>query len=361
MQQDSSWSYSSYEPRTVYAPESYSYPTVRFDRKGIEELLAHFRKYDESFNRLAAEGGTAQDIQALTRILQQRFRIRGPYGNAEASLSAPGDIANALSHTGQYDVHFEVRRIDWGLPTYYACRVRQDYWGTYGLVVDDLYRSERYRLDEPRFVKLQSYGRNAYFLRLSQFRNDVARMLAEDKLTEKPKTDNLLYLLGRYVLQGAWHVDQKFSFLVASAFGLPNLRQVVELCYMCLGCDLCTARRYLNDDILSFFQSIYENKALSALIAQLSDVTGKQATALSKNALECYQETAALFNAFLETPVEWQAVPKGSLPLWKLILGNMNRLPDIAEQTCGQAILLQAREKLETEAQDCTGRLLSTI
>lgn len=359
MYEDSSWNYSYYTGKDAGWSGSYSYSRERYDPNGITKLLWFIAQYDESLERLARKGGTAHDIRTLTHMLQHAFIIRGPHGESEARLSDPAGIATALSHTGQYDVHFEVRRIDLGLPAYYVCRVRQDYWGSYGLVVEDLHRSERFTLGEPRFVKLQSHGRSEYFLRLSQFRNDVACMLGEKNDTEKPKTDNLLYLLGRHVLQGAWHVDQRFSFLVASAFDLPNLRQIVELCYMCLSSDLCALRRYLNDDILQFFESIYPNRALSSLMARLPGLTGNQAQALSKSARECYVEIAGGFNTFLKTNVKWQAVQDGIMPLWKLILGNTNRLPQIAEQTNGQETLQKALNTLETEAAQCIERLLN--
>jgi hypothetical protein len=358
MQQNLPWIDSSSCLGTPYQSGSYSYAREGYSPDGIAKMLWFIRQYDESFERLAQQGGSTQDIRTLTHMLQHEFVICGPYGESEAKLSDPASVSRALSNSGQYDVHFEVRRTDLGLPAYYVCRIRQDYWGAYGLVVEDLFRSKRYIIDEPRFVKLFAHGRNTHFLRLSDFREDVARMLGEAGATERPRTDSLIYLLGRYVLQGAWHVDQRFSFLVAAAFDLPGLKQVVELSYMCLSCDLCALRRYLNDDILRFFEDIYSNRALASLIARLPSLTGNHFNALSKKALDCYVEVTLLFNSFLKTEVVWQAVERETMPLWKLILGNMDRLSLVAQQAGGQQALQKARQTLETESEECVGKLL---
>jgi hypothetical protein len=329
-----------------------------FDRAGLAGMLGQFEEYEGQFLSLAEKGGSVQDIRRLTGLLGQPFVLRGPCGEAEARLGDPVSVKNALTHAGQYDVHLEVRRIDLGLPAYYLSRVRKDYWEAYGLVVEDLYRSSRYPIDEPRFIRLMDAGRNTYFLRLSDFREPVSRMLGEERSAVRPRTDSLLYTLGRYVLQGAWHIDQRFAFMVAKAFDLPNLQEVIELSYFCLSCDLGALRRHLNGDVLRFFNDVYPNKALSSLIARLPHLNGSQFSALSQCALECYVDITALFNEFLRTTVQWQAPPSDETPLWKLILANMGRLPIISTPASLQESILAARTRLESGAATCIEQTL---
>lgn len=332
----------------------------RARREGLSKLIWFIHQYDTALEKLAREGGGVGEMLQLTRLLQKGLVIAGPWGAQEVKLSEPAGVAAALGKTGLHDVHFDVHRTELGLPAYYICRVEQDYWGTYGLVVEDLYRSKRYTLDEPRFVALYKHGRNTQYLRLSGFRPDTARLFGEEAYLDQPRTDHLLYLLGRYVLQGTWHVDQRFSFQVADAFDLPHLKQVIELIYMCLSCDLSALRRFLNPDLHRFFKEVYPNRGLAALMRRLPGMTGVQLNALSEKALACYLEVNGLFNEFLKTETAWQSMQTGKVPLWKLVLGNTARLPLVANQVMGQEAIAEARTLLENEAALRMRRLVET-
>ena len=330
----------------------------RYDREGLNEMLHYIRAYDEGFMKLARAGGGAEDIYQLTSTLNAAFTVYGPRGDEEARLSNPASVSHALSRTGQYDIHFEVRRGELGFPLYYLCRIHQDPWSRYGLIVEDVYRSGRFEFDEPRFVKLLRYGRNRLFLRLSEYRALVARMLGETGPGEQPETDELLFLIGKDILQGAWHVDQRFSFMVADALDLPNLKQAVELSYLCLSCDLCAMRRHVSNDLLRFFDEIYPNQSLAKLVSLLPEMTGNQFNALAQKALGSYIEIAQCFNDFLKTQLEWKTVERGEKPLWKLLLANTNRLNLVANQMHSQEGLAEARRKLERESRKHIEELL---
>ncbi|HPO14087.1 MAG TPA: hypothetical protein PLI09_11625 [Candidatus Hydrogenedentes bacterium] len=327
-----------------------------YEPGGLEAMVDVMRTYDTLRSKLACEGGNILDLRHLTEVLARNFSLYGPYGKDKARLMEPKGLNKALKTTGQYDVHLEIRRMDYGLPAYYLARTHHDCWGTYGLEVEDLYRSKDFPLEDPRFVKFMEAGRGKYSLRLSPFRNQIADVL---NIKQQDDIDNLLYTLGRCVFQGAWHVDQRFSFMVAEAFDIPVLKSVIELIYMCLSIDLCALRRNLNNDLIGFFQKIYTNETFVHLLKQLPELNENQFAALTRGALEAYVTITDHFNQFLRTEVRWQALNTGHLPLWKPILANIKRLDLVAGQTMSQDELREAREHLQSGAHQCVQQLLN--
>ena len=220
-------------------------------------------------------------------------------------------------------MHVEIRRLDSGLPAYYVARVSRDWWGTYGLLVQDIYLSGEFAFEDPRFVKLMTGGRGAYFLCLSPFREKVALM---PRMTKSDAIDGFLYTLGRNILQGAWHVDQRFSFMVADAFDALVLKTAIELIDTIRSIDLHALRRQLNNDLVHFFEKIYPNEALVQLMKTLPPLKDEQFAALSRGASDAYVAISDQFNRFLRTHVPWQTLQSGHMPLWKLLLANMKAL-----------------------------------
>lgn len=323
-----------------------------YDPKGIEEMLSIMHGVEQQRLKLACKGGDADDIRKLTGLLRHEFTLTGRNsldGKAgTAHLADPQGVKRALWAAGQLDLHFEVRRTHYGLPMYYLARTHHDWWGAYGLIVEDLFLSDGYPVDDPRFVKLTRAGRGQYFLRLSPFRESVADM---DGLEDRDGIDDLFYRLGRCALQGAWHTDQRFSFMVAEAFGMPQLKAAIELVYMCLSVDLCALRTHLTEHVPRFFTEVYPNPALVRLIHRLPGMNGQTINELSHTALEAYRQIARHFNRFLTTEVAWQGIEKTQVPLWKLMLANMKRLETLARYLEEDATFQQARSTLLEEAE----------
>ncbi len=335
-------------------------PKVYSGKKGLKELIQTTKQYDKRYEQLACRGGTTRDLNMLTGTLEKKFIISGGRYSFKAHLSNPESVLCALEKTGHHDIFFEVRRLQHGLPVYYICRAVHDDWGVYGLVVEDLHRSDRYVLEDPRFATLYQNSNTIICLRVSMFREQTARMFGEENKSKQPETDHLLYLLGRYILQGMWHVDQRFAFKVAEAFQLPNLKQTVELIYLCLSCDLGMLRGLPEAEVRRFFKDIYPHNGLSVFLTRLPRITGRQLGLVSEKALLCYLEVNRLFNDFLKTEIHTHTLQSQKLPLWKLILGNIPRLPLIAAQTTTEESLCLSRNLLEKEAIACTDRLLET-
>ncbi len=327
-----------------------------FDAGGISGLVAALKDYDQCRVQLARCGGTAGDLQEISGILLNEITICGPYGSEEATLSAPESVKKALLHSGQYDLRFEVRRAHYGLPLYYLARTHHDWWGACGLLIEDLFRSEDFPLGDPRFAKLMEAGRGTYFVRLAPFREAAATMAGFEN---RDDVDNLLYTLGRCVFQGAWHVDQRFSFMVSDAFRLTELRSTIELLYMVLSVDLCALRNHLNKFVPKFFSEVYPNHALVNLIERLPDMNGKTITALSQCALDAYVEMTAQFNQFLRTTVTWRFLEGKEMPLWKLILANMKRLDVVSASLEGQPAMQESRARLLEHAEGWAQKMLA--
>ncbi len=315
-----------------------------YDPAGLARLVSVLAAYDRARERLAREGGRVADLRALTGMLTEPFIIEGPYGSAEATLNAPQSVRKALNKAGQYDAHLEIRRVAHDFPAYYLARTHRDWWGAYGLVVEDVHRSGDFTLDDPRFVKFMYAGRGKHYLRLAAFRDKVGML---EGMKQGDDLDGFLYTLGRCVFQGAWHVDQRFSFMVADAFGLGHLKSAVEVTYMCLSVDLFGLRRHLTDDMRRFFSESYQNEPLVLLLNMLPSLKPQQFAALSRNASDCYLSVTEHFNRFLGTELPWRALNDGPMPLWKLLLGNMKRLDVVARHTTDFPEFKSAREALE--------------
>ena len=348
--------YGASETQGGYYGRGYYAQRAWYDAAGLKDLTATMDAYDSLRRKLAREGGSVGDLRALSDLLTRSICVGGAYGTAEAKLNKPESVKKALTCAGQYDVHYEIRRLDSGLPAYYLSRMSRDWWGTYGLLVEDIYRSEDFAIEDPRFVKLMTGGRGEYFLRLAPFREKVAQI---PNMTKSSTIDAFFYTLGRNILQGAWHVDQRFSFMVADAFEVPMLKAAIELIYTVLSIDLHVLRRQLNENLLRFFEDVYPNEALVQLMRILPALKDDQFAALSRGASDAYMAISEQFNRFLRTDVPWRMVETGHMPLWKLLLANVKRLDMVARQTADLRELCDARECLQNGAKACVECLLS--
>ena len=155
--------------------------------------------------RLQQRGGTVGDLDRFTHLLNEHIEMEDGYQKHVVSLSNQQSLKSALADIGGWDLRLQVRQLENRMPVYYLCRIYSDYWAEYNLIVEDLYLSPDYPMDDERFVKLMSAGHENYHLRLSQFRNRIGELLREK--TDETEIDHLidrhLYALGRNIFQAA--------------------------------------------------------------------------------------------------------------------------------------------------------------
>lgn len=317
--------------------------------QAIQPLVERIREYDSIRLKLEREGGYISDFSRVTQLLSQPFMIKGINRNCPAALTDQNSLRTALYEAGGDDYHLDVRQLSTRMPVYYLCRIRRDYWSEYSLIVEDVYQSTGYPMVDDRFVRLMDGGHEAYYLRLSQFREGVKIAGSNTGSMSELETDDLLYRLGRHIFQAAWHEDQRLGVLTALHFGLTHFREAIELLYLCLSGELCEMRSATNHRVLSFFEEIYPQPAIRAFLKMLCELDGATINDLPRRALKLYVRLSAAFSRFLSVEICW-GHQKATITLYKLVFGNFSRLPLIAAQIKEDSCIRSAALRLEQEA-----------
>ena len=350
----------SVEP-AVWTPSSdgLGYPPAtqqdRNTRKALQPLLSCLQDYDTLRRRLEQWGGTPDDFARVADLLNDKIALRSHYTKHSPSLTDQASLRRALTDVGGFNLRLDIRQLDTGMPVYYICRTRNDYWSEYSLIVEDIYLSPGYVMTEERFVKLMDFGHESYYLRLAQFREQIEEMLdAENKgsghTNNEWQVDDLLYSLGRHVFQAAWHEDQRPGMLAATHFGLENFRHAIELLYLCLSGELCELRSAVDGRMLQFFQAIYPQPALHAFLKMLPHLDGGVLNEFPDKALKLYAMLAKAFGEFIAVEVPW-GPNQNEMPLYKLLFANLNRLHLVADPLHGNETLQKAVNRIEEKAQ----------
>lgn len=330
-------------------------------REATQPLIDQVRRYDNARLLLENVGGETADLVAITEILDKTFGLRGrTYNSSIVKLSEPETARTGLADI-DYDLNMDVRLADdTMMPLYYICRVRNDYWREYSLIVEDLYVSPGYDLLDARFAKLMRSGRDLYFIRLSQFRDEAARMLGLDTANGQSESqlDDLLFDLGRFIFQAAWHEDQRLAVAVAEAFSIPNFRHTVELLYLCLSGDLCGVRTAVSPEMVQFFTDVYDQPAISGLLRQIEGLDGGALTKIPQAARTGYSGLLKEFDSFLSMEVAWSR-DKIAQPLWKLVYSNMDRLDLVEDEIANAKQLATAAGRLDAAAEATTKLLVN--
>jgi hypothetical protein len=327
------WGYDRYRYRRLTSPEL---------RDAVKPLLDRLSDYDALRLKFERLGGSARELADMTKLLTEPVPVKTPYRYEEVALTAPDELARQLAHMSAYALHLDVRQLDSGMPVYYLCRTRADYWSEYSLVVEDLYLSRGYAMHDARFARLMHHGHETFFLRLSPYRSVVGRQF---KLNTTA-LDDFLVDLGQHVFQAAWHEDQQAGMAVAEHLDLPAFRQALELLYLCLSGELCELRQSVNIQLLKFFDVVYEQAAIGGFLRVLADLDGAALNELPERALDLYGRLSRSFNAFLDVEVPW-GYRHMKLPLYKLVFGNFGRLTMIGRSLSNDPTVGEARTCLE--------------
>jgi hypothetical protein len=310
-----------------------AYDTRRLDKvqSSIEPLIRHLRHYDRQRLKLQTEGGDVRDLIRLTETLTREIPIYvHGYHTTTVSLSKPRGIARALREI-HFDLCFDVCLLGNEMPAYYICRTYGDHWSLYSLIVQDLYKSPGYPKAD-RFVKLMRCGHEEYFLRLSSFRNKLSAMKQYDTSTEMEK-DGLLYDVGRYIFEAAWHEDQQIGMLAADSLDMPNLRHAIELIYLCASGELCELRNAIakHTALVDFFRTVYSQPAICTFLEEIKDLPGDTLCQYQKRAVKCYRLLSQAFGKFLsETQIRW-GMRSVTVPIYKILFANISRIHNVSK------------------------------
>ena len=347
--------------KTAYPRTTSSYSAGRRGpvpdyRDRLAPLLRRLRTYDTLRRKLQQDGGRIDDVRRLTRMLASPLPIKSPHSERTVSLTARKELRRALSAIGRGRLHLQIRRLDCGMPAYYLCRTRRDYWREYSLVVEDLYCSPGFPLGDGRFVQLMDFGHEKYHLRLAPFRDAAGEIIGGRAEPTRRELDDFLYEVGRHVFQAAWHDDQRIGILAARHFDLPTFSRAIELLYLCLSGELCELRSAVDQDILRFFETVYPQPPLHRFLDRLTDMDGQTLNEIPRRALRLYTALAGDFSRFLQTEV--RRTTRTTLPLYKLLFSNMTRLETIASELEDNKAVQTAAQTLEQSAQNTVRQII---
>jgi len=318
--------------------------------EAAKPLIQQLERYDRFRRKLATEGGGLADVKRITGALREEIKIKGTYGTHTCSLADSTKLSDAIRNVGYGTLHLDVRQLEAHWPVYYLCRVRRSYWSEYGLIVEDLYRSPGHPFVDERFVKLMQHGHELYYLRLSPFRDAVAHSSLVPKVVLETDTDDILYRVGRHVFQAAWHEDQHVGLAVARHFGAVRFGQAIELLYLCLSGEMCELRGAVDETVLRFFELILPHPPIHAFLLKLGTLDGEALTAVPQTSLKLYTKLSKSFSAFLSMEAMW-GTREGTVPLYKVIFANMDRLAAVAVDLRDVPAIHEAVDRLERAAQ----------
>ncbi len=319
-------------------------------------LLEMLRKVDFARLQLERSGGGLYSIKEYTALLNRPFVLPSPYGPRRAcSLVEQKQLCHTVAEFSGYTARLDVRSLDSGLPVYYLCRTITDTYRDFSCIVQDLYRSPAFPHDDERFVRLRIAGREEIWLRMSQLREAASRELPT---ADPVALDRYLYSAGRTVLAAAWHDSQRPSLRAAQALGFSETVRVLELLYLAQTADPSILRAHVDESLLRFFTSVYDNSYIHDFLEALPALSGSQLDRIQNDAHTLYRALADLYRLFLKTEVEWGEM-QSRIPLWKLIYGNYSRLHTFGEALKSDERVREAVAALEHWSSGIGGELLT--
>ena len=326
----------------------------------VDPLIKQIRRVDEVVEKIAEGKGRVADLVDLEQILKEHF-VLPDVGKTSLMLAQPAAVHSALASVSQ-ELHLEIHSIDGQYPSYLLCRVSTS-WDSPDAILEELHISARndFFMDE-RFVILLRNGRSKTFLHLSQFREKLMTHLEKvgSKVPNDGICDDILEEVAMLVLAAAWYEDQQLPFAVSDVFGLKRFRSALELIGFVLGSDLyqvASGIRDAHEDIIEFFDHIYENTPLAQLLKHLSHNDIENFAGLEADARDAFLELNQAFSSFLSTIGGLRDLDH--LELYKIILGNFCNLQKIAGKENWTPSLEQAVQVIETHATDCVRNLMS--
>lgn len=326
----------------------------------LNPLLIQIRRVDEVVKKIARGEGRVADLVGLEQILIQPFSIAGP-GRQTIMLSQPASVHTALSSLSR-ELHLEVHAVDGQYPCYLLCRVSTA-WDSPDTILEELLVSSVRNefLADSRFVVLLRSGRSRTFLRVSLFRENLRRYLADTKgeVPDEQACDDILETVATLVLAAAWYEDQRLPFTVADVFQLRCFRSALELVGFVLGSDLYQVAAGLQDDggeVVGFFEHVYDNRPLAGLLRRLEHRGPENLADLETRAREAFLELNRAFSAFLSTRDAICDLER--LELYRIVLGSFGNLEEIAQREHWTATMERSVQAIEACSGACIDRVL---
>lgn len=327
----------------------------------VEPLLAQIRRADEIVARIVRGEGRVADLVGLGEVLKEPFALSGS-GETRLMLAQPADVRSALNSLSQ-ELHLEVHAVDGQYPCYLVCRISTD-WDAPDTILEELHVSGARNdfFPDRRFTILLRGGRSRTFLRLSPFREKLRQRLAETwgEPPDEKACDDVVEAVATLVLAAAWYEDQRLPFHVADVFGLKQFRTALELVGFVLGSDLyqvATAIRDGNEDVVEFFDHVYENRPLASLLERLNRRGVESLSGLENAAREVFVELNQAFSAFLSTTDALGGLER--IELYKTVLGCFSNLREVADRDQWTPVLEESVRTLETSSAECVQRVLA--
>lgn len=315
-------------------------------KKVLEHLITQLNRADQLKSDLYYNTISLEKLRNMKAVLEEKITLENHYEKATFSLSERLELNRAFSRIGLWDLSIHLQRDKHNFPSYLLCESVENYFGNYGIVLADFYRSPQYEIPDERFVSLMNMGHEKLYMRMSIFREDIESRKEAANLD----VDRLLKNLGEDFFSGAWHEDQIVTFILADRMEVQALKEATEDIYSILSLDLSAIRNSYTSDVKWFFAKVFPRKSLGMLFNKIEKANASDFKYLEQRARHWYKELGAHFSSFLSTKVEYRNC---TLPVYKLIFANIFRLELIAEVLNKQASLkdpLQIIRDISTEA-----------
>jgi hypothetical protein len=319
--------------------------SIEEKREKLQPLIRQIKRFDRIKNEVMNQAVSIRKLGQLAEILNEQIDLFPEKEDIKCNLLNYKSLNDQFWMEDLDNVKLEVRRGYMHMPMYYLCDAKSNYFGNYGIVLEDYYLSPGYTFEDPRFTRLMHHGHELYFIRMSGFRKEVEKLFEKTKSKQAKKTDKLLLDVGKHFLQGAWHEDQVIAWMMSEHFKLLKFKQAMELIYFSLGSEFCDVRQEITPEIKLFFRQVYKQPALLALIEKIETSEGNAFLDLETKSRELYTSVSKAFSNLLQCDIKWGMVQKRTIPLYKVVFSNIYRL-DLVVKT------LQENEAVHRNCQE---------
>lgn len=329
---------------------------IRSLRESLSPLFEILRRLDGLRLQLEQVGGDTTTLKAITELMHSRITLTHNEVSGSCSLAERPRLDELLARVSAGQVLMDVRNSTTAfMPLYYVCRIAGAGHCEYSPIIEDLFCSPSYPMDDERFVRIGIIGRQRRRLRLSHFRDRVERLTG---LHATALLDAFLCELGTWVLSATWHEAQRPAMVLAKIMDLDRFRQAVEFFHLVCTAEPATLRSSLDNQMIRFFEYVYPNLYIATYLRSLDSMKGNQLDVLQRQARTMYRNLEAAFIALLSIPVIWGFT--GRQPrLWEVLYANIHRIDSRDFSLVDNRTLYNSAEDLDRFSATLTMTFLS--
>jgi hypothetical protein len=343
--------------------------------EATKPLTARFAEIDALLHAMNNEAATraqrVRQIDSLADLLSAPVQLCAPETGRSGPclrLSDPGSVTSALRAVAP-DLHLNIRTDPHsGIPAFLLFRVaRSNYYEDYATLLEDLYRSPQFAIDDPRFVIARVYGRERWYLRLSPYRDAVGELLRADPAGRTPedvqgglcmsaRVDAVLTHLAINAIAACWHDSQRVAARVADVMRIEGLVNAIELIYYANTVELQQLRQL--DDLHIAVLTDHFNPLLGRFVVGARRISGQGLGRVRDHAKGAYKRLQAAFARLMRCEVAWgQAhVP---MRLAFIVHANFKRLDTVAHLLRQDQTIRTETARLQREARVVADELLA--